>query len=140
MISSAIRRSATKHGRRRHDEDQRDAAVVGEQDAKAASAATTSAVQHDIAQARQAPLRRDLVAKERRDWHVMGAAERPQREGERDQKAVGDRKRKRAGMKRRRERQRNEPPNAAAIANGSAAPRTSPIAMPTRGEQQTRSR
>ena len=61
---------------------------------------------HDVAPARPAPIARDLVAEQRRDRHVMGAAERPQREGDGGQQPVEQRERQVARMQRRRERQR----------------------------------
>ena len=67
----------------------------------------------------------------------MGAAERPEREGERGEQAVEQRQRKLGRMQRRRDRQRHDGAERRGDAR-TAAPRraTSPIAAPTADEQQ----
>ena len=102
--------------------------------ASAARAATISAVATHVAPARPAPLGGDLVAKQHRHRNVVGAAERPQRKGQRRQQAVDDRQRQRRRMQRRRDRQRNDARRThQAIANGSAAPSAAPMSG---GEQR----
>ena len=59
-------------------------------------AATVDRGQHHIDHARPAPLGRHLVAEQRRDRHVVGAAERPERERERGEQAVEQRERESA--------------------------------------------
>ena len=80
------------------DEDDRDLAVVGSRDRERRERCRRHRGRDDIARARQAPLRRDLVAKQRRDRHVVGAAERPQRKGRGRQHAIGQRQAELARM------------------------------------------
>ena len=54
--------------------------------------------------------RRNLIAKQRADRHIVRAAERPEREGERRQHAVEQRERQRRRINRRIDRQRQESP------------------------------
>ena len=70
-----------EHAGRGADEDRGDAPVIGERDGERRERATDQHGRDDVAPARPVPLARDLVAEQRRDRHVVGAAERPQREG-----------------------------------------------------------
>jgi hypothetical protein len=66
-----------EHGDRGADEDRSDAPVIGELDGDARERATDQSRRDDVGPARPMPLVRNLVAEQRRDRHVMGAAERP---------------------------------------------------------------
>ena len=66
----------------------RDLAVIGEQDRERGESGDRNCGRGDVDAARQLGLRRDIVAKQRADRHVMRAAERPQRKGERGHQAV----------------------------------------------------
>ena len=77
MSSAATRRSSTNTATAARDEDRSDAPVIGELDGDARERATDQRGRDDVGPARPVPLVRDLVAEQRRDRHVMGAAERP---------------------------------------------------------------
>ena len=66
-----------EHRQRGGDEDRGDAPVVGERDGDARERAADQRRCDDVGPARPVPLAGDLVAEQRRDRHVMGAAERP---------------------------------------------------------------
>ena len=69
----------------------RDPVVVGGNDRERRQQRDDRRRRDDIAPPRPAPLRRDLVAKQRRHRNVVGAPERPQREGERGEQTIGER-------------------------------------------------
>ena len=94
--------------RRRADEDQRDAAVIGEEDRSAGQHQGHQRGGGHIAPARPAALARDLVAKQRGDRHVMRAPERPEREGAGGEQAVDQRQRKLRRVNVRLDRKRND--------------------------------
>ena len=90
---SGARRSAaasTNTAPAARDEDQaRCLRSIGERDRESPTSATHHQRRRDnIAPARPAGVLGDRIAKQRRHRHVMGAAERPQREGERGEEAV----------------------------------------------------
>jgi hypothetical protein len=66
-----------EHRQRGGDEDRGDAPVIGERDGDACERAADQRRCDDVGPARPVPLAGDLVAEQRRDRHVMGAAERP---------------------------------------------------------------
>ena len=90
------------------DIDDGDAPVVGERDGERDQRDHRGGGQRDIDFARPARLRRHRVAEQRADRHVMGAAERPEREGERRQQPVDQRQHQFGRMQRRHDRQRND--------------------------------
>ena len=96
-----------EHGSAATTKIDRDLAVVGGGDGERRERRAAATARRPRSAGADAAVRRDLVAKQGRDRHVMRAAERPQRERARGQHAVGERERELAGMQRRRERQRH---------------------------------
>ena len=88
------------------DEDGGDALVVGELDRQRRQRAADQHGRDHVGPPRPALVARDLVAEQRRDRHVVGAPERPQREGGGDQQPVEQREREVARVQRGRQRQR----------------------------------
>ena len=89
-------------------EHRSDALVEGQADHDRNQQGDDDAHEDEIAPARPVPFGADGVAEQRRDRHVVHAAERPQAEGERGQKAVDEGQRELVGMHGRDHRQRQQ--------------------------------
>ena len=90
------------------DEDQRDLAVVGQRHGDGRKRRNHQRRRNDVAPPRPAAPGRNRIAKQRRNRHVMGAAERPEREGERREQPIAERQRELGRLQRRRDRQRDD--------------------------------
>ena len=97
-----------EHRDRGGDEHGRDPLVIGKPDRDRDQQRDHHRHQREIAPARAMPFAGDLLAKQRRDRHVVHPAERPQSEGERGQQAVDERQRQFVEMQRRDHRQRQQ--------------------------------
>ena len=95
-----------EHAGGRHDEDGGDAAIEGEFDCDQRERRHHQHGGDRVGPARPLLDARDGVAKQRRDRHVVGAPQRPQRKGHGGQHAIEHRERQAGRIDRRRERQR----------------------------------
>ena len=97
-----------EHGGGGRDIDDGDAPVIGQEYRKRRQDDDGGGGQRDVDRARPARLRRDHVAEQRAHRHVMRAAERPEREGERGQQPVEQRQGQFVGMHCRHDRKRDD--------------------------------
>jgi hypothetical protein len=97
-----------EHAGRGRDEDRGDLAVIGERDRAGGEDRDRERGQHDVLRAGMAAFGRDGVAIERRHRHVVGAPERPEREGEGGEESVEHREGELGRMQRRLDRQRHD--------------------------------
>ena len=137
ISSDATSRSSDEHAGGGDDEDRRDAAVVGQFDCDQRERRDDQHGGDRIGPARPALDARDRVAKQRRDRHVVGAPERPEREGQRGQQAIEHASARPAGLIAGASGSGRIEPKPQAMTNGSAAPSDEPGHRADRGERMT---